>query len=527
MSTSIVTQNKRTRRRRGSQGNRKQSSRDESTAGEDLGSEKANGEASGLKKRKASKKVSEDVTPPEQRTIPDTPLLHNLGKHPSIYARLGRGTLTQNLNFRGAWPTALGLYRQAHDQYKELFVAAGFGEFLKIDAVHIPRAYLVALMERWFSETNTLHLPCCEIGPTPVDWTMITGLQFRGEPIRLNHQFEMSRALELLGVEGAAITEGKIRLSSITPTIEEVKMAPASDEAKSVMFRRLFLYVVASCFFNNNRSVINHELVKYLEHIDEVGSYNWAAITFAAFLAGMRRKVTGETGAFTGFWPFLLFWAFEYLDIFRPNIAEADVFPRAIRWNCPNILASANFSDLFAARCQLDYVEEDQVTWQPYLASAEFGSSDMVQTINLARKRVPFESIDTWEYYLGERCQRQFGFPCRVPVPPPDKMHGTYDLTPEDEIGVGRLADSLVMDENVDYAPWFAIHSVGKIVDLSQFLGGVETGAKVLSHWVAVHHPDILLIQRSEYEAMAEAYDAAVAECQMLRAKLARAEGHS
>ncbi|XP_027175437.1 protein MAIN-LIKE 1-like isoform X1 [Coffea eugenioides] len=524
MSTSIVSENKRSRGRRGRQGNRKRSCGDESTSGQDLGSEKANGEVSGLKKRKPSKKVTEDVIPPEQRGIPDTPLLHNLGKHPSIYARLGRGTLTQNLNFRGAWPTALGLYRQAHDQYKELFGAAGFGDFLKIDPVHIPQAYLVALMERWFSETNTIHLPCCEIGPTPVDWAMVTGLQFKGESIRFNHQFEMSKALELLGVESAAVTEGKIRLSSITPTIEEVKMAPANNEAKSVMFRRLFLYVVASCFFNNNRSVINHQLVKYLEHIDEVGNYNWAAITFAAFLAGMRRKVTGETGAFTGFWPFLLFWAFEYLDIFRPNIVEADVFPRAIRWSCPNILSSADFSDLFAARCQLDYIEEAQVTWQPYLASSEFGSTDMVQAMSLAQKRAPFESIDTWEYYLGERCRRQLGFPCRVPLPPPDRMHGTNDLTPEDEIGVGRPADNLVMDEDVDYSSWFAVHSVGKIVDLSRFLGGVETGAKVLSHWVAAHHPDILLVRRSDYESMAEAYDAAVAECQMLRAKLAQAE---
>nr|XP_027068652.1 protein MAIN-LIKE 1-like isoform X2 [Coffea arabica] len=505
MSTSIVSENKRSRGRRGRQGNRKRPCGDESTSGQDLGSEKANGEVSGLKKRKPSKKVTEDVIPPEQRGIPDTPLLHNLGKHPSIYARLGRGTLTQNLNFRGAWPTALGLYRQAHDQYKELFVAAGFGDFLKIDPVHIPQAYLVALMERWFSETNTIHLPCCEIGPTPVDWAMVTGLQFKGESIRFNHQFEMIKALELLGVESAAVTEGKIRLSSITPTMEEVKMAPANNEAKSVMFRRLFLYVVASCFFNNNRSVINHQLVKYLEHIDEVGNYNWAAITFAAFLAGMRRKVTGETGAFTGFWPFLLFWAFEYLDIFRPNIVEADVFPRAIRWSCPNILSSADFSDLFAARCQLDYIEE-------------------AQAVSLAQKRAPFESIDTWEYYLGERCRRQLGFPCRVPFPPPDRMHGTHDLTPEDEVGVGRPADNLVMDENVDYSSWFAVHSVGKIVDLSRFLGGVETGAKVLSHWVAAHHPDILLVQRSDYESMAEAYDAAVAECQMLRAKLAQAE---
>lgn len=198
------------------------------------------------------------------------------------------------------------MYRQANDQYKALFIAAGFGDFLKIDAMHLPLAYLVALMERWFSETNTLHLPCCEIGPTPVDWTMITGLRFKGQCIRLSPKYQRTRALELLGAGPEAITEGKIRLSSITPTVEEVKAAPTTDEAKGIIFRRLFLYVVGSCFFSNNRSVINYELVQFLEQIDEVGCYDWGSITYAAFLAGMRRKVTREIGAFTGFWPFLL-----------------------------------------------------------------------------------------------------------------------------------------------------------------------------------------------------------------------------
>lgn len=131
----------------------------------------------------------------------------------------------------------MGLHGQAHDQYKTLFVAAGFGDFLKIDAVQIPPSYLVALMERWFSETNTLHLPSCEIGPTPVDWTMVTGLRFKGQCIKLDPKYEMSKALELLGVELEAITDGKIHLSNITPTAEEVKEAPKSDETKAILFR--------------------------------------------------------------------------------------------------------------------------------------------------------------------------------------------------------------------------------------------------------------------------------------------------
>ncbi|KAA8516847.1 hypothetical protein F0562_017335 [Nyssa sinensis] len=61
--------------------------------------EEAEGENSGSMRRKASKKFLEDDLTPEERAIPDTPLLRNLGNHPSVYARAGRGILTQNLNF--------------------------------------------------------------------------------------------------------------------------------------------------------------------------------------------------------------------------------------------------------------------------------------------------------------------------------------------------------------------------------------------------------------------------------------------
>lgn len=215
-----------------------------------------------------------------------------------------QGPPTQNLNCRGAWGKAVLLYRKAHDQYKELFIAAGFGDFLKIDPVDVPIAYNLALTERWFSETNTLHLPCCEIGPTPVDWTMVTGLSFGGRCIAVNSDFTIERALDLLG-KPRAIKDGKILLSGIKPTKKEVKHAPPNDDVKEKIFRRLFLYVVGSCFFNNNRSVISHKVVECLENINEVRSYDWGEVTYATFLAGMRRKVTAEIGAFTAFWQFL------------------------------------------------------------------------------------------------------------------------------------------------------------------------------------------------------------------------------
>lgn len=215
-----------------------------------------------------------------------------------------QGPPIQNLNCRGAWCNAVQLYRKSNDQYKELFIAAGFGDFLKIEPVEVPVAYSLALLERWFGKTNTLHLPSCEIGPTPVDWTMVTGVPFGGRKLGVK-PITMNRALELLGVGNYAIVDNKIGLSKIRPSEEELEDEPTNGEVKEKVFRRLFLYVIGSCFFNNNRSVISHKLVECLERIDRVRNYDWGAMTYAAFLAGMRRKVTAEIGALTAFWQFL------------------------------------------------------------------------------------------------------------------------------------------------------------------------------------------------------------------------------
>lgn len=472
-----------------------------------------------------SKVFEHDLTP-EQRAIPDTGLLQDLGYHVSAYARAGRGPPTRNLNCRGAWHTAVELYREAHVQYKELFTAAGFGEFLKIEPVDVPVAYNLALTERWFWETNTLHLPSCEIGPTPVDWTMITGLSFGGRRIKANPEFKIERALDLLGKPGA-IRDGQIHLANIKPKPDEVKGIPPTDEAREKNFRRLFLYVVASCFFNNNRSVISHSLVECLERIDEVGSYDWGRVTYATFLAAMRRKVTAQIGAFTAFWQFLPFWAFEYLDVNRPKHKEGDFFPRARRWICPQDYCKNDSAQLIGPhfiglRCQLNYIEESQVTWQPYLASQKYGSDAVQYAIDLAKMRIRFQSIYTWEYYLGERCRRQLGFPCQVPNHPPREMYGT-----EEGCSGNRISAEILVEEDREYASWFATNSIGITLDVNRFLGGPDIAGRVLDQWRAKHQPDLIPIEQSEYEKLKEDRRALEEECAKLREELSRATGES
>ncbi|KAL8147478.1 protein MAINTENANCE OF MERISTEMS-like [Apium graveolens] len=463
----------------------------------------------------------EDDLTPAERNIPGTQLLKNLGKHPSVYARAGLNPLTKGLSFRGAWKKAVTLYRVANNQYKQLFIDAGFGDFLEIVPVDLPQGYLIALMERWFAETNTLHLPCCEIGPTPLDWTMITGVRFGGELIKLNSKYETEKVRRLLGVRG--ISGSRIRLSAIKPRKELVEAVPPSDEAKERIFRRLFLYVIGSCFFGNNQSVIHSGLVQFLEDIHTVRTYNWGQITYAAFLTGMRRKVTRKIGSFTAFWQFLPFWAFEYLNICRPEHAEADDFPRATRWKFPRNLGTLDNSELTASRCQLDYVDDkSKVTWQPYLASKKYNSAAISETIELANSRVRFIGFDTWEYYLGERCQRQLGLPCLVPSDPPEMMHGTLINNCDVDTSTVSSAQYLVSAERLDYASWFTDNSIGKIVDVTRLIGGTDIGRKVIGHWMEKYRPGMIHVPQSETEEIEQGLNTADAERAKLQEELAR-----
>uniref|UniRef100_A0A165A8P5 Aminotransferase-like plant mobile domain-containing protein n=1 Tax=Daucus carota subsp. sativus TaxID=79200 RepID=A0A165A8P5_DAUCS len=208
-----------------------------------------------------------------------------------------------------------------------------------------------------------------------------------------------------------------------------------------------------------------------------------------------------------------LFWAFEYLDVSRPEHHDADVFPRARRWICPKGSTNNESTQFLANRCKLNFVEESQVTWQPYLSSAIYGSDVLMYSLFLSKRRVPFQGIGTWEYYLGERCRRQLGFRCQVPNDPPQMMHGPKDR-PEDVRAVTLVKVGL------DYASWFANNSIGNILNVTRSLGGPEIAGKVIDQWLAKHQPNLILVEQSQYEKIKEDRNALEEECAKLREEL-------
>ncbi|KAF8399684.1 hypothetical protein HHK36_015555 [Tetracentron sinense] len=139
------------------------------------------------------------MVPEEYRNIPDTPLLSGLSSHLSAYARPNPGVPTLYSGIRGAWGKAYALCSGVSEDVREQLSTFGFGYFIMIPAFRCDRKWLLALMERWFDETNTFHFPYFEMGITPTDFVMLTGIRFGGTPLRLR-RINKARIMDLMGV---------------------------------------------------------------------------------------------------------------------------------------------------------------------------------------------------------------------------------------------------------------------------------------------------------------------------------------
>lgn len=91
-----------------------------------------------------------------------------------------------------------------------------------------------------------------------------------------------------------------------------------------------------------------------------------------------------------------------------------------------------------------------------------------------------------------------------------------------DHINTGRSAETLLRNDIADYTAWFANNSIGKIVDVTQLIGGPDIGRKVLSHWMAKHRANMILVPKSEVKEITEALGTADAERKKLQVELSR-----
>lgn len=161
------------------------------------------------------------------------------------------------------------------------------------------------------------------------------------------------------------------------------------------------LYVIFSYFCNNNKSTVPLPLVSLVADLDVLEYVDWGAFTFASFLRGIRVRTTGAWGSLTDFWPFLLWWSYEYLPVHRPAVEVADAFPRAMRWARRRVTQQSLLTDFVAIRANLEFLRPGDVTWSPYTQSPQYAGIRDISV--LSSSCISFRGPVFWETYLGER----------------------------------------------------------------------------------------------------------------------------
>lgn len=94
---------------------------------------------------------------------------------------------------RGSWYRCMSEYfDQLPEPILDRLHASPFGEFLALPRfAHVDRCLVEALTERWWPTTHTFHFPDFELGLTPLDFYMLTGIEV-DRPDRLPVPFDSS-----------------------------------------------------------------------------------------------------------------------------------------------------------------------------------------------------------------------------------------------------------------------------------------------------------------------------------------------
>lgn len=189
--------------------------------------------------------------------------------------------------------------------------AWGFEPFFTIVPRQVPWGYMQALSERYFPQTQSLHLLDCEVAITPLDWRYITGIEFTGRRVDLDMHISYSEVSDLLGINDIEVLWKNRKLRS-GPLMDDPKHSaffqsfPEDVRVRDHLLRRLFLIIMGGCFLGNNSSTVHSALVRSIVDVDQISHYDWGTFTLAFFLRSMRRRTEALTTDKFGFYHFLL-----------------------------------------------------------------------------------------------------------------------------------------------------------------------------------------------------------------------------
>jgi hypothetical protein len=148
---------------------------------------------------------------------------------------------------------------------------------------------IMAMVDRWKSETHSLHLLCGEMMVTLEDVAMVLGLPIRGHPItghvdsaswheRVTAFIGREPSTRVLGMKGR---EAGVRMTWLHEEFRECP--PDADEATMTMYTRAWVWhMFATVLFpDGTGDAASCMYIPALVHWHEIGSYSWGSMVLA------------------------------------------------------------------------------------------------------------------------------------------------------------------------------------------------------------------------------------------------------
>lgn len=137
------------------------------------------------------------------------------------------------------------------------------------------------LVEHFWDSTNTFHLPFGEMAITPLDMSMIIGVEFSGDTVSMLTTIPPEEFMGLFGPVGEGMQGPLFALTSVASAI----LAPSTDTLPMQLARLFLFYLVNSTILSKSGSRGHMTIAWDFQDIDRVSRYDWGVTAYSTLIS--------------------------------------------------------------------------------------------------------------------------------------------------------------------------------------------------------------------------------------------------
>ncbi|XP_031741301.1 serine/threonine-protein phosphatase 7 long form homolog isoform X2 [Cucumis sativus] len=321
---------------------------------------------------------------------------------------------------------------QLDPRVRQLIIKAGFYGVYRVGILQIDWPLITALVERWRQETHTFHFTVGESTVTLQDVALLLGLPVNGLVVTGNTDLQWEDLCEeLLGLRpDSSVLHGSALKVSWLRTHFQEPTSDADDVTLQRYARAYILSLMGSVLFADKSGAdVQLMFLPFLRDLECVEQFSWGSAVLAHLYRELCRASKKGANEISGPLVLLQIWAWERLDISRPErlvykgrksiISDTKAEKERSSIAGDAIVDNEQLpADPLGCRDLLDQQTESQMVWQPYISERLASLPDsLLRDQHVWRTVAPLICFDIVEWHHPERVLRQFGLHQEIPQP--------------------------------------------------------------------------------------------------------------